>query len=58
MQKAVLNSKKKGVWGVEEKQGLMTLEPGKQCDVAIMCDDDDFKVSVGYLSYILYRYLV
>lgn len=43
-QVAILNTKKKGVWGQEEKQGLMNIAPGRQCDVSVMCDDDDFKV--------------
>ncbi|KAG0724913.1 Tectonin beta-propeller repeat-containing protein [Chionoecetes opilio] len=43
---AVINSKKKSVWGGEEKQGLMSLAPGRQCEVAVMCDDDDFKLSI------------
>ena len=40
----MINSRKKNVWGSEEKQGLMSIVPGKQCEVAVMCDDDDFKV--------------
>lgn len=45
-QVAILNTKKKGMWGQEEKQGLMNIAPGRQCDVSVMCDDDDFKLSI------------
>ncbi|XP_068209881.1 tectonin beta-propeller repeat-containing protein [Palaemon carinicauda] len=47
IKKAVLNSKKKGIWGSEEKEPLLNLTPGNYCEISIVCDDKDFKISVN-----------
>lgn len=44
---AVLNTKKKGHWGREEKADLSTMTPGAHCEISIVCDDKDFKISVN-----------
>ncbi|XP_064122930.1 tectonin beta-propeller repeat-containing protein 1-like isoform X2 [Macrobrachium nipponense] len=44
---AILNNKKKGIWGTEEKRPLINLAPGSHCEISIVCDDKDFKISVN-----------
>ncbi|CAL4112688.1 unnamed protein product, partial [Meganyctiphanes norvegica] len=43
----VLNTKENGSWGKESKQSLSVLVPGKQFEIAIVCDDRDFKISLN-----------
>ncbi|XP_076056514.1 tectonin beta-propeller repeat-containing protein 1-like isoform X2 [Oratosquilla oratoria] len=46
--KAVLNTKESGGWGQEKKQPLGdSLLPGMVFEIAIVCDDDDFKISLN-----------
>ncbi|XP_063601090.1 tectonin beta-propeller repeat-containing protein 1-like [Penaeus indicus] len=44
---AVLNTKKKGHWGHEVKTDLSAMTPGAHCEISIVCDDKDFKISVN-----------
>ncbi|XP_053646773.1 tectonin beta-propeller repeat-containing protein isoform X2 [Cherax quadricarinatus] len=44
---AVINSKKKGIWGAEEFGQLEVLSPGDHCEVSVVCDDKDFKISIN-----------
>ncbi|XP_045618254.2 tectonin beta-propeller repeat-containing protein isoform X1 [Procambarus clarkii] len=44
---SVLNSKKKGIWGSEVIEDLTGLSPGVHCEVSVVCDDNDFKISIN-----------
>ncbi|KAK7024227.1 hypothetical protein SK128_027834 [Halocaridina rubra] len=44
---AILNSKKKGHWGSETSKPLLNMAPGANCEISIVCDDKDFKISVN-----------
>ncbi|XP_042223768.1 tectonin beta-propeller repeat-containing protein 1-like isoform X2 [Homarus americanus] len=43
----VFNSKKKGIWGHEEHSDLGPLSPGSECEISILCCDDDLKISLN-----------
>lgn len=45
----VRNSFENGSWGNEEREGILTLNPGGDFDISFQCQEDGFKVREIYV---------